>query len=240
MIDFTVKLADIPIGVRANFETTKDFCKEYLTDEEPAFCVEVTKQAIARECVDVGKEAGNAGCAFSANYLETLALYRAIVEKLIDYNVVLFHGAAVEVDGQCFIFTARSGTGKTTHIRRWKRLLGDRMSVVNGDKPLLKAENGKTTVYGTPWCGKEKYGSNTSAPLKAICVLERSETNRIEKTAPADILGNLITQTFRPDDTASMIKTLAILDAITKNTEFYRLGCNMDISAAELSYNAMK
>lgn len=52
--------------------------------------------------------------------------YRKIAEKLVQYDVMLFHGSAVAVDGIGYLFTAKSGTGKSTHTRLWREYFGDR------------------------------------------------------------------------------------------------------------------
>jgi hypothetical protein len=46
-------------------------------------------------------------------------------------------------------------------------------------------------------------------------------------------------QTFRPGDPELMDKFLALLSELVEKVPFYLLGCNMDISAARLSYGAM-
>ena len=50
----------------------------------------------------------------------------------------------------------------------------------------------------------------------------------------------MIQQTYRPRDTAMLTKTLELVDGLMSAVKFYRLGCNMDIQAAELAYNTMK
>ena len=110
---------------------------------------------------------------------------------------------------------------------------------MNDDKPLIRVtETGEAVVYGTPWNGKHRLGSNISVPLKAICVLERSAENHIGKIDRAEALPTLLQQAYRPADPAALAKTLALIDRM--KVEYYRLGCNMDISAAELAYNTMK
>ena len=79
------------------------------------------------------------------------------------------------------IFYGPSGTGKTTHMLNWFKLLKDRAVPVNGDKPLIKLENGKFSAYPTPWCGKEKIRGNKKAPVKAVCFINRSKENRAEE-----------------------------------------------------------
>ena len=112
--------------------------------------------------------------------------------------------------------------------------------MVNDDKPLLKITENGVIAYGTPYNGKHHLGSNISVPLKAICILERSAENHIERITKNEAYAMLLQQTYRPQNPVQMAKTLQLIDRMAKVTELYRLGCNMDISAAETAYNGMK
>jgi len=177
---------------------------------------------------------------FTDAYLETLSLYRRITEKLADFGVILFHGSAIAVDGEAYLFTAKSGTGKSTHTRLWRETFGERAVMVNDDKPLIAIRDNGVTVYGTPWNGKHKLGANISAPLKAICILERSPQNRITECEPMSEFPKILSQTYRMNSPHFMQKTLALLDRLLHSVRVYRLGCNMNIEAATVAYNGMK
>ena len=244
MICFTMELASIPVGVTVNYEKTKEFCKNYLVENKtPEFCVEVNEADIEAERQKSDAELRREGvesAAFPAAYLETLALYRKLLPELLKRDIFLFHGAAVEVDGEAYLFTAPSGTGKTTHLRLWQKKFGDRLTVVNGDKPLIAIRDGKAIVCGTPWQGKENYGENRQAPLKALCFLSRAEVNRIEPTTLRDELAFLMGQIYRPSDAASMVKTLSLVNAMGEAVSLYHLYCNMEQDAADVAYNGMQ
>ncbi len=94
------------------------------------------------------------------------------------YDTVLFHGSALAIDGDGYLFTAKSGTGKSTHTRLWRERFGDRVVMINDDKPLLHIDAGSVIAYGTPWNGKHRLGTNASVPLRADCVFSdaRSRT----------------------------------------------------------------
>ena len=146
-------LAGQTIDVSALFDETRTFCQEYLTDAPPSFHVEITQADIAFEREKSRREAileGRAPFDHSDTYLETLAAYRKIAAGLLDRDILLFHGSAIAVDGQAYLFTAKSGTGKSTHTRLWQKQFGDRAVMVNDDKPLLRLDEQGVTVYGTP------------------------------------------------------------------------------------------
>ena len=208
-------------------------CQFYLTDSSAQWTVQVSQQDIDLE----RSRADRPG--YSDAYLETLAVYRKIAEKMPEYDTFLFHGSAIAVDGKAYIFTAKSGTGKSTHARLWREMLGERAVMVNDDKPLIRVHpDGAATVYGTPWDGKHRLSSNIAVPVRAICILERSGENHIVQITKSEALPMLIQQAYRPADPIALAKTLTLIDRV--DVRFYRLSCNMDISAAELSYNTMK
>ena len=242
MIDFTISLAGIPIAVSSFYPMAKEYCEDYLCDAEPKFTVVMTEEDIAAEHVHSSRQREAEGLPprrFSDAYIETLALLRRVSERLLDFDVVLFHGSTVAVDGKAYLFTARSGTGKTTHTKLWLSQL-PQAYVLNGDKPFLKvAEDGAVFACGTPWRGKEQYGCNEILPLEAVCLLERDTKNHIEALSAKEGINVLLRQTHFPNDGASMLKALKVVEGIARGTRLYRLGCNMEPEAARVSIGAM-
>lgn len=232
------KIADKRIEIISLYEKVHNYCKDYRDEGIPDFTVITTQADIDHERersvrADISQEP-------SDDYLEELAVYRKIAERMPVYDTFLFHGSAVAVDGMCYLFTAKSGTGKSTHTKLWRRMLGSRAVMVNDDKPLLRVEENGVTVFGTPYNGKHRLGANISVPLKAICILERSVENHIHPITPEEAYTMLLQQSYRPQDKAALLKTLMLIDNMKEKTAFWRLGCNMDISAAEIAYQAMK
>ncbi len=242
MSRFTVRLAEIPVEIECLHTAPERLCLDYLTSEDPQFAVKTGAQSIAFERERSGREAalrGEEAGGHSDAYLETLAVYRGIAEKMPFYNTVLFHCSAVAVDGKAYLFTAPSGTGKSTHVRLWRQMFGSRAAVINDDKPLLRILPQETRVYGTPWNGKHRLSTNTSAPVKAVCLLERGERNSIEELSFSAAYPVLLQQTYRPMDPAALGRTLELLDALERSVRFYRLRCNMDPEAAAVAWRGM-
>ena len=156
------------------------------------------------------------------------------------YDTLLFHGSCVAVDGCGYLFTAPSGTGKSTHTRLWRQLLGERAVMVNDDKPLLHIGAETVTAFGTPWDGKHHLSRRMAVPLRGLCILERAPANHIERVAPREALLPLMQQIYRPADVAAMSKTMTLLERLTKAVPLYRLCCLPDLDAAELAYQMME
>lgn len=237
------RIAEKNIEITSIYPEVHNYCKLYRTAGIPDFTVKTTqadidfeKEKSARESIVEGKSVVN----YPDSYLEELAVYRKIALSMLEYDTFLFHGSVVSVDGEAYLFTAKSGTGKSTHTRLWRELFGDRAVMVNDDKPLIKVTNNSVKVFGTPYNGKHRLGNNISVPLKAVCILERAEQNTIHSVTGKEAYSMLLQQAYRPNDSKKLLKTLKLIDLMIKNIKLYRLGCNMDISAAEVAYNGMK
>lgn len=240
---FTIKLAGHAIGIEALFQSTKEFCRDYLIAEPAEWTVTVTPEDITYEHRKSAEEDAYEGIAvrhFSDAYLETLAVYRKIAELMIEDNILLFHGSVVAVDGEAYLFTAKSGTGKSTHTSLWRKYFGERAVMVNDDKPLIRIAEDGVIAYGTPWDGKHHLSNNIAVPLKAVCYLKRDVNNHVEPLPAKEAWPILRQQSYRPTGVEKMVKTLKMLDLMIHKVGLYTLGCNMDIEAAKVSYEGMQ
>lgn len=241
MTAFTISVAGFPIHIEALYESTMRYCQGYLCEEEPVLSVRVDQHDLDRERMKSDQEReleGLAPCSVSDAYLETLAVYRKIAAALLERDVLLFHGSAMAYQGKAYLFTAASGTGKTTHSRLWLSQIPGTY-VLNGDKPLLRIEEDRVLACGTPWQGKEHYGTNEILTLEAVCILTRDSTNHIEPLSFHDAFPTLIAQSNRPPEPKALLHTLSLTERLGKLTRLYRLGCNMEPEAALISFHAM-
>ncbi len=238
------KIADKIIEIESLYARVHEYCKDYLVSGQAHdFSVKTTPEDIVYERERNERTAeleGRRKYNSSDEYLEELAVYRKIAEKMPDYDTFLFHGSCVAVDNEAYLFAAVSGTGKSTHARLWREYLGERAVMVNDDKPLIRVNDSGVTVFGTPYNGKHRLGSNIFVPLKAICILTRDETNHIEKITKQQAYAKLLQQTYRPADPLQLAKTMSLLDRLSDRVKLYLLGCNMDIEAAKISYEGMR
>ena len=243
MITKKYKIAERVIEISSINEAVHRLCKEYESDENADFSVKIPPDDIVYEKKKTDSEYAYEGLPlpdFSEGVLEETAVYRKIAEKMVDYDTFVFHGSAIAVDGKGYLFTAKSGTGKSTHTRLWREYFGDKAVMINDDKPMIRVTDSGAVIYGTPYNGKHHLGTNIAVPLKAICILERGEENHIVRISRSQAYAMLLQQVYRPKDTLQMLKTLRLVDKMAEKTELYNLACNMDIEAAEVAYNAMK
>ena len=231
---FTIDLAGLAIELDSCGNALKEFCVDYLTDNTPDFSLRWSESDIEAER---GQNPGEAG--YSSDYLETLAALRSIAERLPLKNRILIHGAAITWKDTGYLFTAPSGTGKTTHIRLWKNHLGANVDIVNGDKPILSLEGGEICVHGTPWAGKERWQKNRSAELRGICFVTRGEKNEIRRMAPDECVPMLIRQIYLPADQKAAERTLELADELARRVPMYLLRCDISEDAVRCSFSAM-
>lgn len=168
------RIADRNIKINSLYSFVHVYCEKYRTDGEPDFEIEITDDDINTERRTVRSE-------FPCGWIEISAVYRKIAEIIPKYDTFMIHGSAVSVDWESYLFIAKSGIGKSTHTKLWLELLGERALIVNDDKPFIRISDDEARIYGTPYSGKEGLNTNVSVPLKAVYILERSESNRIEQ-----------------------------------------------------------
>ena len=239
-MEFTVRLADVNIAVKSLYDEVYTLCHGYLTDAEPDISVTIEPDDITYEKIVNIRESQIEGIPvvdYPDSYLETLAVYRKIVTAMLEYDTFLLHGAVVAVGDRSWLFTAPSGTGKTTHINLWLENIPGSY-VVNGDKPLIHIGE-ECTVYGTPWAGKEGMNRNVGVKLCGIVFLNRGADNKIDRVTMAQVLPVLVQQSYRPRDKAGVEKTLRLITRLGKTVPLYSLYCNMDPSAATVAYEAL-
>ena len=242
MTEFTIKVAGIPVGISAMFASTRDYCRAYFTEEEPLYRISTCREDLEFEQKMAREEAVAEGFRFREfpdPYLERTAIQRRIAEKLFAHDVLVFHGSVVAVDGQGYLFTAKSGTGKSTHTRFWRETFGDRAVMVNDDKPFLRISRDGILVCGAPWSGKHGLDTNITVPLKAICILERGTENRIRRIEPKDALLMLMQQSNRPLDNRLLPKYMELIDGLAGGTGLWNMQCSLDPRAAMVAYEAM-
>lgn len=242
MADFTMRVAGRTAAVRSMFESTRDYFESYLTKEAADFSVVTTKEDLEFEQAQSIEEARLEGFRlriFPDPYLERASIQRKFAEHLLEHNTVLFHGSAVAVDRQGYLFTAKSGTGKSTHTRLWREVFGTRAVMINDDKPFIRITQDALLVCGSPWSGKHGLDTNISVPLKGICLLERSKQNRICPIGPEDAFPMLLKQTYQPMDPGRMPKCIELVNALARRAALWRMECSKEPVAATVSYEAM-
>lgn len=169
---------------------------------------------------------------------EYLATGSSFGKQLLYFDGFQLHSSAVMLDGKAYLFSAPSGTGKSTHTQKWCRLFGAKL--LNDDKPVLRLQEGQWIAYGTPWSGKHDLSTPAGVPLAGIAFLQRSEENSIRRLTPQEAVPMLISQTLLYLNQEQMILQLNLVDQLLRQIPVWLLQCRNDDEAAYLSLENMR
>lgn len=243
MTTFHIQIAGQVARIHALFSSAKDHSARYLTELPPDLTITVTEADLRYEQAELDREAAEEGFrrrVFTDPFLERAAIQRRIADHLLLCDTLLFHGSAVAVDGMGYLFTARSGTGKSTHTRLWRQVFGDRAVMINDDKPFLQLTDHGIQLHGSPWSGKHGLDTNITVPLAGICILERSPTNTIRQIGAVEAMDMLRKQSYHPTDPQLLPLAKALTDRLGSLVPLWHMGCNKDPHAALTAWEAMR
>lgn len=160
---------------------------------------------------------------------------------LMEHDGFYLHSSAVELDGKAYLFSGRSGEGKSTHTRLWQQIFGEAAQVFNDDKPALRRMDGRWFAYGTPWCGKDGINQNKKVPLAGICFLKQANQNSIRRLSNQEALQRILGQTvWRFRDVKRLDQLLRYLDDLVGRIPVYELENRPEPEAARLSFDTMR
>ena len=216
------------------YETMKKQALAYKVKEEcekPDMKIYVSDEVLAQKQAEMPN--------LTLDNCEYLYTGAAFYSGLLYFGGFMLHSSAVIMDGKAYLFTADSGTGKSTHTALWQKAFGEKAEILNDDKPAIRIGSDGIYACGTPWSGKTDRNINKIVPIGAIGFLERSEDNWIERKTGAEVVGKLLKQTVRPPQMAEMDALLKYVDIVLKNVPVYSLGVNMTTDAAKMAYSVM-
>ena len=232
MNQLIVNFADIKIKIHTNYDYMFKFCKDYIVNTTE-YDFEVYPSEDYQHKMDDNP-------LFSAAYCESISLYEEIGKQLPFYNAFIMHGATITYQDKGLMFTAQSGTGKSTHIKLWKKHFGKDVDIVTGDKPIVRVFNDGIKVYGTPYSGKECWHKNRSANLDSICIVQRGTTNKICKITSEEAILPLYQQIFIPKDNEIIAgKILDLFNHLLTSIPIYVLQCDISEEAVQVAYEGM-
>lgn len=157
----------------------------FFSEKSDALRIEVSSQATAEsanakfQCSleQARVEASETGARFEgvANEYVLDSLLRMFLSwELLARKGFLLHAATVLRNGRAYIFTGKSGAGKSTVAS-----LSPQGSVLTDEISLLQRKNGSWFAHGTPFWGEFRAaGSNAEAPVAGIFSLVKSPENR--------------------------------------------------------------
>lgn len=228
------KIVDLYFEINTKYDYSKERLCDYETDEKrtPDLVIEISDEEITNE------EKNNPG--FNNPYYEFICILRRVVDFVIDYDSLFVHSALISFDDDGYLFLGRSGVGKSTHVSLWKKHFGDRVRIINADKPIVRFYEDEIIGFGTPWCGKELWGENKKVPIKALCFLEQSDDNQITELDKKEAFSLILNQVEIPKDMRKKIKFYDLLDKLLSQLPIYQLKCNISKDAVVTAYNKFR
>lgn len=154
-------------------------------------------------------------------------------QVLLQYDTFQLHASVIDWNGNGILFTAPSGTGKSTQADLWRKY--EKAAIVNGDKSMIRKKMNQYLAYGSPYAGTSGIYKNISVPIRAIVVLSQAPENRIERLNGM----NAFTKIYRESTVSSWDQeyvskfTNLLVDLIQKIPVFH-LACRPDEEAVKL------
>lgn len=143
---------------------------------------------------------------------------------------VVFHASYVAHNGKAILFTAPSGTGKSTQADLWNRFRG--AEIINGDRAVIRLVDGQALAEGIPFSGSSVYCENRSMPLAAVVYLGQAPKTTIKRLTGMEaffrIWEGCSINTWEAEDMGAVS---AILEGILKQVPVFRLDCTPDETA---------
>ncbi len=238
---FTAKydIADIKLLMTTYFDRTREQAEYYLANSK-------WDESEADEILDLGIDfykKNQQGKTENID-LETIeyVLTGALFNRfLLAHDGMMLHSSAVVVDGYAYLFSADSGTGKSTHTNMWVDYFDGDAYVINDDKPAIRCVDGEWFVYGTPWSGKDNINKNAKVKIGAIVFLERSEENWIESEDIESAIPKFFKQTVRKlNKEENMDLVLSNMEKILSTVPIYKMGCNISEDAVKMAYEKIR
>lgn len=159
--------------------------------------------------------------------------------NLVSFGGFMLHSSAVCYNGKAYLFTADSGTGKSTHTSLWKKYLTDKAFILNDDKPAVRLIDGKFYAAGTPWSGKTDQNENVLVEIGSVAFLKRGKENKISPLNPSLAVLPLLSQTSFPTSSERVDALSKLLEQFVTNIPIFELYCDISEQAFITSFEKM-
>ena len=158
---------------------------------------------------------------------------------LVSFDGFMLHSSAVCYNNKAYLFTADSGTGKSTHTSLWKSYLKDKAFILNDDKPAIRLIDGKFYAAGTPWSGKTDQNENLLVEVGSVAILKRGKENKISPLNPSMAVLPLISQTAFPTKYERIDALSELLEKFVTSVPIYEFYCDISEQAFMTSFSTM-
>lgn len=153
--------------------------------------------------------------------------------KMQQQHILAVHSSSIIYHKKAYLFSACSGTGKTTHTNMWVERFG--VEILDGDVAAVCVEDGQAIAYGLPWCGTSKQFLNRRVELGGIIFLGQSCHNSVSKLTMFEAILRLAARCFTPTWTKELSEiNLMVAETIVTKTLTAYLGCLPNQEAVDM------
>ena len=231
-----IVISEVPVCINFHLEGTMLLFKDYLKDTNcEAADIQVEEEDLTRYpliCPD----------GILRPVSEKYMLMAHVSNHLLHFNRILMHGTSFLWQGRAWMFTAQSGTGKTTQLNLWKMLRGKEIEVINGDKTIVEAGGDHNVwLHPSPWTGKEGDNGTKKGKLAGIIVLEQAKDNEMVRLTIRDAVLPIYQEFLMlAKDEEEVISAGKIAERIIQSVPVWRLRNKGDPESAELTHSVLE
>ena len=156
------------------------------------------------------------------------------------HNTLMFHASVIRKENKGYLFLGKSGTGKSTHSGLWlKHISGSEL--LNDDNPIVRFyEDGRVTIYGSPWSGKTPCYKNEEVAAGAFVRIRQAPLNRITRESPARAFASLLPSCSCLKQNTNQYEQISqTIIEIAERIPVYQLECLPNAEAAVVCYETI-
>lgn len=168
-----------------------------------------------------------------------LAFKAVMWYNVLNFNTIMLHSSALCYKGNTILFSAPSGTGKSTQSNLWLNEFKEDAVLINDDTPFIGNREGEFFVYGSPWSGKSNVFTTLKAPLKGIICLKQGKENKIRELSGFEAIHRIYNETRKPVGEEAINMHLDFITNMLEKTKVYELECTISSEAVHLVKNTL-
>lgn len=182
---------------------------------------------------------------FNESGLEIGIKFFIIIRHILWYAIIkhkglMLHSSAISYKGRGILFSAPSGTGKSTQSSLWKQEFKDDVIIVNDDTPFIRNFDGTSYVYGCPWSGKTDINEQMKVPVFAVVSVKQGKENKIKELTATEGFFRIFNETKKPVESKMLDMAMDNVITFLSNVKVYELTCRPDSDAVYTLKEALK